>query len=572
MKWNIIVRFRLFLLVIFTITLLKPTMILAGELPEGVSVVDTRANGNDDGTTWDDAFNFLKDAIAEANAPGSTTTDIWIAEGMYVPDEDADNPTGTDDRSLSFMPRNGLSLYGAFPTGGGDDTFTARNPHVYITILSADIGTIGFPNDNSYHVVRTADTAVAKTLFNGLVIRDGRGLVTEGIDGQGAGALCVRPAAFVNCTFIKNIAPWGGGGIYADAAANVEIINCIFDGNISPRLNGATAGFGGGILVDATDGLVAVFILNCLFIENVASNRGGGLYGTSGANISITNCTFARNDTAGFGPAIWKLYSLGSIQHCIIWENTGLDGFNLQIDGTCSPVRIRRSSIQGGLDACQIGIDNLFDVDPEFVDPDNFNYRLLASSQLIDPEETDNNLVICDAFDVDDDDITCDENDPELDEPTPDLDFFDRIIDGDEDLTSKVDMGAYEFQTCIWDLNGDCMVNTSDLLELFAQWGTNGPADFNEDGIVNTSDLLILFANWGPCYCDVTGGQPLTFEEELEDACISEEEWEEYEDIMANGTQAEKDNYQCWMLHWIEDCNKCTCVGQSGCPGADPFD
>ena len=52
---------------------------------------------------------------------------------------------------------------------------------------------------------------------------------------------------------------------------------------------------------------------------------------------------------------------------------------------------------------------------------------------------------------------------------------------------------------CPADLNGDSIVNTSDLLELFAQWGTDGPADLDENGTINTSDLLELFANWGPC-------------------------------------------------------------------------
>ncbi|MCH8823220.1 MAG: hypothetical protein IH984_06885 [Planctomycetes bacterium] len=52
---------------------------------------------------------------------------------------------------------------------------------------------------------------------------------------------------------------------------------------------------------------------------------------------------------------------------------------------------------------------------------------------------------------------------------------------------------------CIADLTGDGIVNTSDLLELFAQWGTAGTADLDGSGAVDTTDLLILFANWGPC-------------------------------------------------------------------------
>ncbi|MCH8823113.1 MAG: hypothetical protein IH984_06345 [Planctomycetes bacterium] len=56
-----------------------------------------------------------------------------------------------------------------------------------------------------------------------------------------------------------------------------------------------------------------------------------------------------------------------------------------------------------------------------------------------------------------------------------------------------------EANPCPWDLDGSGAVGTGDLLELFAQWGTAGPADFDESGAVGTNDLLILFANWGPC-------------------------------------------------------------------------
>jgi hypothetical protein len=55
--------------------------------------------------------------------------------------------------------------------------------------------------------------------------------------------------------------------------------------------------------------------------------------------------------------------------------------------------------------------------------------------------------------------------------------------------------------TCTGDLNGDGVVNVSDLLILFDSWGScpGCPADFNGDGVVNVSDLLILFDNWGAC-------------------------------------------------------------------------
>ena len=66
----------------------------------------------------------------------------------------------------------------------------------------------------------------------------------------------------------------------------------------------------------------------------------------------------------------------------------------------------------------------------------------------------------------------------------------------------QVDMGAIEYHAphCLGDLNGNSVVNVTDLLIVIDQWGlTNSPADVNEDGIVDVTDLLIVIGNWGPC-------------------------------------------------------------------------
>jgi len=68
--------------------------------------------------------------------------------------------------------------------------------------------------------------------------------------------------------------------------------------------------------------------------------------------------------------------------------------------------------------------------------------------------------------------------------------------------------GQYNFmlihrnQTCVSDLNGNGIVDVTDILSLIAAWGPcsfNCPADFNGDNMVDFTDLLTLIDAWGAC-------------------------------------------------------------------------
>ncbi|MFO0875305.1 MAG: hypothetical protein U0575_15230 [Phycisphaerales bacterium] len=52
---------------------------------------------------------------------------------------------------------------------------------------------------------------------------------------------------------------------------------------------------------------------------------------------------------------------------------------------------------------------------------------------------------------------------------------------------------------CPGDLDGDRMVDGSDLGVLLSQWGGPGSADLDDDGVVGGGDLGILLAGWGSC-------------------------------------------------------------------------
>lgn len=83
----------------------------------GTIYVDQSASGGDDGSSWDDAFLDLQDALSGA-ADGD---EIWIAEGTYL-------PTDGTDRTASFVPPNGVTLYGGFPSGGVHLTIVIPKP------------------------------------------------------------------------------------------------------------------------------------------------------------------------------------------------------------------------------------------------------------------------------------------------------------------------------------------------------------------------------------------------------------------------------------------------------------
>lgn len=53
---------------------------------------------------------------------------------------------------------------------------------------------------------------------------------------------------------------------------------------------------------------------------------------------------------------------------------------------------------------------------------------------------------------------------------------------------------------CPGDINGDTLVNVTDLLQVIARWAQADPdTDIDGSGLVDVADLLIVIASWGPC-------------------------------------------------------------------------
>ena len=120
-----------------------------------VVYVNDDASGNNDGTSWTDAFTDLQDAVTLAKSC-SNISEIWAAEGTYKPSQ---GPDGTTDSQadFTFYLDFDVKICGGFPNSGNPG-MNDRDRLAHPTILSGDIngddgGIFENQGDNVYNVI-----------------------------------------------------------------------------------------------------------------------------------------------------------------------------------------------------------------------------------------------------------------------------------------------------------------------------------------------------------------------------------------------------------------------------------
>ena len=271
-----------------------------------VIYVDDSAIGANDGTSWVDAYNYLQDALADANIT-EKPVEILVAQGIYKPDQGATKTLG--DRSESFQLINGVSIFGGY-AGFGEADPNAHDIELYQTTLSGDLNDDDIEvissddladeqsrAENSYQIV-TGSGADESAILDGFTIIGGNANVFTNRNGGGLLNEYGSPQ-IINCIFCKNSAQYYGGGVY-NYYGNQIFINCTFIQN--------SAGAGGGIYNYYGD----PSFLNCTFIQNSS----GGIQNIGG-NVTITNCTFTGNWANGRGGGIYCSGANSSLTNCI---------------------------------------------------------------------------------------------------------------------------------------------------------------------------------------------------------------------------------------------------------------
>jgi predicted outer membrane repeat protein len=282
------------------------------------------ATGANDGSSWTNAFTDLQSALSVA----SSGDEIWVAAGSY-------KPTAGTDRTISFILKNGVAIYGGF--AGTETLRTQRNYETNLTILSGDIGVQGDNSDNSYHVLVGSNTNNSASLDGFTVIAGNADGEMSSDESQGGGMYNETGSpSLTNVIFSKNMASFAGGGMYnvgtfpLEIGSNPVLTNVIFSENSAIE--------GGGM---RNTEYSSPILTNVTFDSNVATRAGGGMGNLNYSNPILTNVTFIDNTAGelgwGAGMSNWN-HSNPVLSNVTFNGNRAKDGGGMSNGANSNPI------------------------------------------------------------------------------------------------------------------------------------------------------------------------------------------------------------------------------------------
>ena len=312
--------------------------------------VDADATGGPNyGTSWNRAKTSLQNALALAEAGDS----IWVAEGIYYPDNGDGIAAGTRDTSFVVTgSQDGLKIYGGFD--GTESTLSSRDPSAHPVTLSGDVDGDGTLTGNSYHVLffdGTGSAITTSTRLDGVTVTGGNAN-GSGTDADGGGLYCNGGGSgnecsptLANVTFANNSATSYGGALYNDGTSggisSPVLTDALFDGNTSDT-------HGGAVYNDATtsSGTSSPTITNTVFKNNSAAQRGGAVASnaSNGTSIPVLETVFFEGNTAQDGGALHNASGSSPELFRAVFKNNTSNGQGGAIyNGSNAGMRVERA-------------------------------------------------------------------------------------------------------------------------------------------------------------------------------------------------------------------------------------
>ncbi len=304
-----------------------------------------------DGSSWANAYTTLQDALDVTNANPGTAYEIWVAEGVYYPDEGGSHVNNS--RTESFrLSKDNVQLYGGF--AATETLRIERDWTAHPTILSGDLEQDDRNTDANAVTEMTTQGGVAET----------KPLPTEplmapaAVPDEHVGSV-PRPdngttASRVYLPFMS----WSG--MQWNNAYHVLSL----DGATGPQITAATVidGFtitggeanasedegndrGGGLYCVGRDSgqVCSPSLVNLTFSSNRANGDGGALYNYCSyctSSPSLVNVTFSGNQAGSSGGAMYNYRTSPSLLNVTFSGNQATDGgamYNNAYYSTSSP-------------------------------------------------------------------------------------------------------------------------------------------------------------------------------------------------------------------------------------------
>lgn len=282
--------------------------------------VNDDATGNNDGSSWVDAFTDLNDALLHVASSGNYNgAEIWIAEGFYT----------RLSQNQSFYVDNDALLYGGF--AGNETDLNERDIQSHPTIISGDVdwNDTGVPGSSNSSMTQNAANVFKvqssyRALFDGLIIERAYSTTVSG-GGINVISTSLENLQISNCIIRENVSMNRAGVLYYSDLNGSGFY--MFNNRIEDNVNtDATASYTIEFRATNASWMYAdVHFVNNLFKNNSSESsfQMGTIarfttFGGSDIDLYLTNNTFVDNPQTG--------YNTNNVSSLIVYEHAGGGG------------------------------------------------------------------------------------------------------------------------------------------------------------------------------------------------------------------------------------------------------